>query len=132
MMHNNGFTLIELIIAVAVIGILVAVAVPSYRQHTAASEVNACHKFLSASRLVVDNEIQLSGGDATAITVASLGGVGDCEDVVISDATDAGNIRIVGSVNALGGINVTHLRSGATGTWSCAASDPNLAPDTCT
>ena len=75
MKHSQkGFTLIELMIVVAIIGILAAIAVPAYQDYTIRSRVSEGASLAGASKTAVDVYFSETGSlSSTPGTPASLG-----------------------------------------------------------
>lgn len=69
---QQGFTLIELMIVVAIIGILAAVALPAYQDYTARAKITEVIGFMSAAKAGVA-EAYASEGSLTGIDTEKAG-----------------------------------------------------------
>ncbi|WP_217539126.1 pilin [Vibrio metschnikovii] len=114
---QQGFTLIELMIVVAIIGVLATVAVPAYKDYVTKSEASSAIATLRALQTPAELYIQEHGsltGVSNLGTSAKANGLGDLE------AKDNSITFKFTKEGALKGQSITLERDKDTG-WTCKA-----------
>ena len=72
MMKQKGFTLIELMIVVAIIGILAAIAIPAYQDYTVRSKMTEAIAGMSAAKVAISEYYQSQGSMPQAASTAGI------------------------------------------------------------
>ena len=130
---QKGFTLIELMIVVAIIGILAAVALPAYQDYTNRAKSSEVILAASGARTCVTEFVSSNGFTSLDSCASGFQSTTKAEGMAIN--ATSGVITVTGKILASGDMIVTlsPTSSSANGIsgWTCKSSNTKWAPASC-
>jgi type IV pilus assembly protein PilA len=130
MKRNQGFTLIELMIVVAIIGILAAVALPAYSSYQARSKMTAGLQEISAGKTLYEELINRGTVPAAPADIGLQAQTQNCT-IAVTGTTITCTMRNAPSQIATA--TLTWTRNAGTGVWTCqsAGAAAEFVPASC-
>ncbi|MEA5125858.1 pilin [Xanthomonas floridensis] len=136
MNRNSGFTLVELMIVIALIAILAAIAIPQYSDYTARAQLSEAVVLLGGLKTPIgeqfadDNAASSCSIPANSVTTGRY-----VSSVTATPATPCVLVARIPFDNVskqVAGATLTVTYTPATGEWACVTSAPvQVAPKAC-
>ena len=146
---QKGFTLIELMIVVAIIGILAAVALPAYQDYTARAQASEAITLADGVKKSIEISFPNDGAcpanatatDGNVAIATSITGSHVLKVVSAGTASATGGCTVEATFKATGVnqklvskvVTYTLAVNGTTSSWTCTSTlDASVRPKTCT
>ena len=130
MRKQQGFTLIELMIVIAIIGILAAIAIPAYQDYTVRSKVSEGLNMAGSAKLAVAETYDSTGDWKASNTSYGLPPAGSITGTYVGSISAGANGTISISYKAIGSaisstdtVQLFPTFEGGSISWRCSSSD---------
>jgi prepilin-type N-terminal cleavage/methylation domain-containing protein len=132
--YQQGFTLIELMIVIAILGILIAIALPAYQDYSVRTKNAECLNVAASAKLAVAETTQSNGNGVFPATEDAAGYVPKatkyCDPIDIVDGTITVLTKSTGGAVTF---TLAPSTSSSAMTWKCSHSPnhPSWVPAEC-
>jgi type IV pilus assembly protein PilA len=129
MKKQQGFTLIELMIVVAIIGILAAIAIPAYQDYTIRAQVSEGLNLAGGAKAAVSEYVMDRGSFPTDNALAGLSTNTDIKGKYVVSVTNASGVITVDYGNdahtilAAGNLLLSAATNAGSIEWVCKSTD---------
>lgn len=123
---NRGFTLIELMIVVAIIAILAAIAIPAYQAFVIKSQVATALADISSAKSAYEEVVSVNSTPPVEPSEIGLStSTPSCSSIVLTGSSDRGSIdcTLTGAAKIRGYVILIERTSAAV--WTCRTTIPD-------